>query len=64
MRLEIVAAIVILALIGIIVFARTKTGKRLRLRASGTAAEAITKDASTPEGAKAYYNVAIEKKRR
>lgn len=62
MRLEIVAAIVILALIGIIVFARTKTGKRLRLRASGTAAEAITKDASTPEGAKAYYNVAIEKK--
>ena len=29
---------------------------------SGTADEAISKDASTPEGAKAYYNVAIEKK--
>ena len=40
----------------------TENKNRLRLRASGTAAEAITKDASTPEGAKAYYNVAIEKK--
>lgn len=40
----------------------TKTGKRLRLRASGTADEVITKDASTPEGAKAYYNTAISKK--
>lgn len=40
----------------------TKIGKRLCLRASGTADEIITKDASTPEGAKAYYNAAIAKK--
>ena len=40
----------------------TKSGKRVRLRMSGTADEMISKDASTPEGAKAYYNVAIEKK--
>ena len=53
-------AIVVLAIL--FFFLRTKTGKRLKLRASGTAAEAISKDASTPEGAKAYYNVAIEKK--
>lgn len=40
----------------------TTVGKRLRLRASGTADELISKDASTPEGAKAYYNTAISKK--
>ena len=40
----------------------TKTGKRLRLRVSGTADEIIEKDASTPDGAKAYYNAIISKK--
>lgn len=40
----------------------TKIGKRLRLRATGTANEMIAKDASTPEGAKAHYNNAIDKK--
>lgn len=40
----------------------TKLGKRLRLRVSGTADEMISKDATTPEGAKAYYNTAIAKK--
>lgn len=54
----VIAAIVI---VGILIFC-TKSGKRVRLRMSGTADEAISKDASTPEGAKAYYNVAIEKK--
>lgn len=54
--------LVIVVLAILFFFLRTKTGKRLKLRASGTAAEAIGKDASTPEGAKAYYNVAIEKK--
>lgn len=43
-------------------FILTKTGKRLRIRASGTAEEIVQKDASTPEGAKAYYNAAIAKK--
>lgn len=54
--------LVIVVLAILFFFLRTKTGKRLKLRASGTAAEAISKDASTPEGAKAYYNVTIEKK--
>lgn len=40
----------------------TKLGKRLLLRAKGTADEMMIQDASTPEGAKAYYNAAIEAK--
>lgn len=40
----------------------TKFGKRLQLRVSGTADEMVSRDASTPEGAKAYYNTAIFKK--
>lgn len=58
------AAFLIIVLICVVIgllFA-TKSGKRVRLRMSGTADEMISKDASTPEGAKAYYNVAIEKK--
>ena len=54
----IVVAAVIVA--GILLF--TKTGKRIRIRASGTADEIITNDAKTPEGAKAYYNSAISKR--
>ena len=54
--------IVILVLVGLCFFFNSKIGKRVRIRASGTANEAIQKDASTPEGAKAYYNAAIEKK--
>lgn len=54
--------IVILVLVGLCFFFYSKIGKRVRIRASGTANEAIQKDASTPEGAKAYYNAAIEKK--
>lgn len=53
----IIVAVVIVA--GILIF--TKTGKRIRVRASGTADEIITNDAKTPEGAKAYYNSAIAK---
>lgn len=53
--------LIFIAIIVILLFF-TKTGKRIRMRASGTADEIITKDASTPEGAKAYYNKAIEAK--
>ena len=52
--------LIIVVAVGLLFF--TKTGKRLRIRASGTADEIITKDASTPDGAKAYYNKAIEGK--
>jgi phage shock protein A len=44
------------------VLSNTKLGKRLLLRAKGTADEMLNQDASTPEGAKAYYNAAIEAK--
>lgn len=56
-----VIVIAVIVIVGILIFC-TKSGKRVRLRMSGTADEVISKDASTPEGAKAYYNVAIEKK--
>ena len=46
----------------IYLFFGTEFGEILKTRASGTVTEAISKDASTPEGAKAYYNAAIDKK--
>lgn len=49
--------IVVIAMICFFKF--TKTGKRLKIRVSGTSDEKFTEDASTPEGAKAYYNSAI-----
>lgn len=55
-----IVILVFVCIIGFVFF--TKTGKRIRLRASGTADEIVSKDASTPEGAKAYYNTAIAKK--
>ncbi|MCB6806883.1 hypothetical protein LI205_04035 [bacterium MSK18_59] len=54
--------IVILVIAAVIFFTTTKTGKRLKMRASGTADEMIGNDASTPDGAKAYYNSIISKK--
>ncbi len=54
--LSVILIAIVIALFG------TKIGKRVRLRASGTADEIITKDASTPEGATAYYNTAIAKR--
>lgn len=58
--MELLIIVVIVA--AAVFFFGTKIGKRLRLRASGTADEVITKDASTPDGAKAYYNTAISQK--
>lgn len=57
-----VLIIVILVIAAVIFFTTTKTGKRLKMRASGTADEMIGNDASTPDGAKAYYNSIISKK--
>lgn len=56
-----VIVIAVIVIMAILIFC-TKSGKRVRLRVSGTAEEVIAKDASTPEGATAYYNKAIEKK--
>lgn len=52
--------IVVTLIIGFFFF--TKTGKRVRLRASGTSDQIFEEDASTPQGAAAYYNTAIAKK--
>lgn len=57
---HLIILLLFICIIGFVFF--TKTGKRIRLRASGTADEIVSKDASTPEGAKAYYNTAIAKK--
>lgn len=57
-----VLIIVILVIASVVFFTTTKTGKRLKMRASGTADEIIGNDASTPDGAKAYYNSIIWKK--
>ena len=54
--------VIILVIAVLVVLFGTTFGKRVRLRAKGTADEVIEKDASTPEGAKAYYNTAISKK--
>lgn len=61
--LETVVAIGLLALmlvIGFAWFGKTKSGKRLYGRLRGTATEAFIRDGSTPEGAKAHYNEAID----
>ena len=50
--------LIFIAIIVILLFF-TKTCKRIRMRASGTADEIITKDESTPEVDKEYYNKAI-----
>lgn len=52
--------IVVVVVVGFFFF--TKTGKRIRLRASGTSDQMFDEDASTPQGAAAYYNTAIAKK--
>nr|DAR20386.1 MAG TPA: PspA/IM30 family [Caudoviricetes sp.] len=52
--------IIIAVVVGFFFF--TKTGKRIRLRASGTSDQIFEEDASTPSGAAAYYNTAIAKK--
>lgn len=52
--------IIVAVVVGFFFF--TKTGKRIRLRASGTSDQIFEEDASTPSGAAAYYNTAIAKK--
>lgn len=54
--------LILLVIAVLVVLFGTTFGKQLRLRAKGTADEVIEKDASTPEGAKAYYNTAISQK--
>lgn len=48
--------------VAIVMFVQTPLGKRVWLRIRGTADEVMIHDASTPQGAAAYYNSAIEEK--
>lgn len=58
----------VIILVGFVVIAcifavhYTTIGRRIWLRIKGTADEKLSQDASTPEGAAAYYNTAIEAK--
>ena len=52
----------ILFVVGALLINNTKLGKRLWIRTKGAADEMMIQDASTPEGAAAYYNSAIEAK--
>lgn len=52
--------VIIICIICFLLF--TDIGKKIKLRISGTAEEMLNEDASSLEGAKAYYNTAINKK--
>ena len=54
--------LLVLIIFGIVLVKNTKIGKRLWMRTSGAVDEKMIQDASTPEGAAAYYNSAIEAK--
>lgn len=56
------AIIVIVFLIAILLFFRTSFGKQLIVKMKGRTDEVMRQDASTPEGARDYYNVAIRDK--
>ena len=51
MKITFGAVLLIAIIVAAFFFFRSKTGKRVKTRATGTATEAIIKDASTPEGA-------------
>lgn len=51
-----------IVIIGFIVFINTSFGKQLRVKLKGRTDEVMRQDASTPEGARDYYNAAIRDK--
>ena len=54
--------LVIIAIVTLIAFFNTPFGKQLRVKAKGRTDEVMRQDASTPEGARDYYNAAIRDK--
>ncbi|RHS76874.1 hypothetical protein DW953_04580 [Ruminococcus sp. AM45-2] len=63
MKITFGAVLLIAIIVAAFFFFRSKTGKRVKTRATGTATEAIIKDASTPEGAKAIITKLLMLKR-
>ena len=58
MFIVLVAIVVIL----VVIFLNSSFGKQLRVKLKGRTDEVMRQDASTPEGAKDYYNAAIRDK--
>ena len=54
--------LVIIAIVALVAFFSTSFGKQLMVKAKGRTDEVMRQDASTPEGAKDYYNAAIRDK--
>ena len=54
--------LVIISIVVLIAFFNTPFGKQLRVKAKGRTDEVMRQDASTPEGARDYYNAAIRDK--
>lgn len=54
--------LIIIAVVLLIMFFKTAFGKQLKVKARGRADEVMRQDASTPEGARDYYNAAIREK--
>lgn len=54
--------LVIIAIVALIAFFNTPFGKQLRVKTKGRTDEVMRQDASTPEGARDYYNAAIRDK--
>ena len=54
--------IVAIVFIGVVAFFNTPFGKQLRVKTRGRTDEIMRQDASTPEGARDYYNAAIREK--
>ena len=54
--------LIIIIAIAAVILLFTTVGKQLRVKFKGRADELMNKDASTPEGAKDYYNAAIMEK--
>lgn len=59
---ELLVVVALLCGVCAFVIRNTNLGQRIWMRIQGSADEVMTKDASTPEGAAAYYNSAINSK--
>lgn len=54
--------IIVVIVLAVIILFGTVFGKQLRVKMKGRTDEVMRQDAQTPEGAKDYYNAAIEEK--
>ena len=55
--------VIVVIVLAVIILFGTVFGKQLRVKMKGRTDEVMRQDAQTPEGARDYYNAAIEKKK-